>query len=85
MDFSPVDSFAEAEPSEAALVRLKNGALVAVNFGTITNRITISVPMSGDVRQVIETVLDEVPLRGDEVVWIADVLRGEFKDLIAAS
>lgn len=75
--------FAEAEPSEAALVQLKSGPLVAINYGTITNRVTISVPISADVRGTIQALLLEAHVRGEEILWSADALRGAIEPITA--
>jgi hypothetical protein len=81
--FSAVHPLAEPEPSEAALVQLKSGPLVAINYGTVTNRVTISVPISADVRETIRALLLEAPVRGEEILWLADALRGAMEPITA--
>jgi large subunit ribosomal protein L29 len=77
--FSAVDPLAEAEPSEAALVQLESGAFAAINYGTITQRVTISVPISANVRKTIEALLREAAIRAEEIIWVADTARGLLK------
>jgi hypothetical protein len=81
--FSIVDSFAEAEPSRAALVELESGSLVAVNYGTVTHRVTVSVPVSKDVRRTIDALVRETGIQRDEVVWLADAARVAMESAVA--
>ena len=70
--FEPMDPFSEAEPSEGALVQLNDGLHVVVIHGTITHRVTLSLPASADVRRAIRTVFAEVPIHESEIVWAAE-------------
>lgn len=70
VSFEPMDPFSEPEPSEGALVQLDDGHLVVVVHGTVTHRVTLSVPVSATTS--LQTVFAQIPIRLSEVVWTAE-------------
>lgn len=70
--FTALAPAAEPEPSKGALVRLGSGHYVVVVYGTVTERATVSFPVSADVHRVMDALLGEVPLQSSEIVWTAE-------------
>jgi hypothetical protein len=70
--FSELDSLAAPEPSRAALLRLESGNLVVVEYGTVTSRLTVSVPDHADMMETLVDLLREAPIPDNAIDWIAD-------------
>lgn len=72
IQFSDLDSLAAPEPSRAALVRLERGSLVVVEYGTITSRLTVSVPDNADMVQTLVDLLDEIEIPDAAIDWVTE-------------
>jgi hypothetical protein len=72
VQFSDLDPLAAAEPSRAALVRLDSGSLVVVEYGTVTSRLTVSVPQHADMAEMLVDLWREAPLPEGSIDWVAD-------------
>lgn len=70
--FSAMDTFAEAEPSRGALLQLNDGPFVVVIYGTLSHRTTVSVPVSANVRKTIQSLVREVGITRDDILWAAE-------------
>lgn len=64
-----LDPLAEAEPSQGALVRLKSGDVVHVTFGTRTGTLSVSAPVSANVRELLANLISEARLDPKWITW----------------
>jgi hypothetical protein len=69
VQFREIDALGAAEPSKGALLRLDSGRLVVVEYGSVTSKLTVSVPQDADARQTLVDLLGEAPL--DNIDWMS--------------
>ena len=63
-----LDSFAEAEPSRGATIKLASGRHVVVIDGEVTERLSLHVP-ADEAEDAIEDFLSEARLDETSVIW----------------
>lgn len=72
IQFIDLDPLAAAEPSRGALLRLASGRMVVVEYGTVTSRLTVSVPTYANIAETLIDLVSEAPIDMDAIEWITE-------------
>ena len=70
VDFTDIDDPEQApEPSKAALIKLKGGSYIVINWGETSNQLTLEAPVTVDPTTCLSAFFREVPLPRSRVLW----------------
>src|SRR5438477_3834403 len=58
-----------AEPSKAALIKLRTGDCFVLYYGHLSNQIMLRIPTSTNASEFLDALLREVPLPRSRIVW----------------
>ena len=70
VDFTDIaDPEQVPEPSRAALIKLKGGAYVMINWGETSHQLTLEIPITVDPSLSLTAFFNEVPLPRSRILW----------------
>jgi hypothetical protein len=58
-----------AEPSRAAAIKLETGEMFVLYFGEISHQLTLRIPAETDPSRFVSSLLREVPLPRNRILW----------------
>lgn len=83
LELESIETFAEAEPSRGALLRLRNGDLVMVSWGEITQTLTLYVPTDADPASITLEFLLETGLEAGAIRWLRPDVLAALQPLVS--